>query len=74
MRNHKARFCVRGYHQIKNLDYFESYDPVASWSTIPMVMNIAAQRGWSTQKVDFSNSFVQATLEEEVYVKMSTMF
>ena len=31
---------------------------------------MAIQRGWSTRKVDFSNAFVQATLEEEVYVKL----
>ena len=28
IRNHKAKVCVRGDRQIKNLDYFESYSPV----------------------------------------------
>ena len=34
MRKHKYRFCVRGDHQIKNLNYFESYAPVAPCLTI----------------------------------------
>jgi hypothetical protein len=43
MRKHKAPFCVRGDKQIVGIDYFESYAPVAFWSTIHMVMNIVIQ-------------------------------
>ena len=39
-----------------------------------MIMNMAIQRGWSTRQVDFSNNFVQATLEEKVYVKLPAIF
>jgi hypothetical protein len=56
MRKNKARFCVRGDKQIAGVDYFESYAPVASWSTVRMVMNLAIQRGWATRQVDFSNA------------------
>jgi hypothetical protein len=34
MQKLKARFCVRGDKQIAGVDYFESYAPVASWSTV----------------------------------------
>ena len=74
MRNHKARFCARGDKQIEGVDYFESYAPVAAWSTFRMVMNIAIQRGWATRQVDFSNAFVQARLKEEVYLELPAMF
>ena len=72
--NNKAIFCVRGYCPIKNLDCFESYAPFASCLTIRMVINIAAQHGWATRKVGFLDSLVQATLKEEVYVKIPAMF
>ena len=39
-----------------------------------MVMDIAAQLGWSTRKFYFLNTFVQATLKWEVYVEMPAMF
>jgi hypothetical protein len=48
MRKHKACFCARGDKQIAGVDYFESYAPVTSWSTIRMVMNLAMQQGWAT--------------------------
>jgi histone deacetylase 1/2 len=70
----KARFCMRGDKQIAGVDYFESYAPVASWTTILMVMNLAVQRGWATRQVDFSNAFVQAELTEEVHVDLPEMF
>ena len=74
MRKHKARFCIRGDKQINGVNYFESYAPVVSWSTVKTTMNIAIQRGWSTRQVDFSNAFVQDTLEKEVCVELPAMF
>jgi hypothetical protein len=62
MRKNKARFCVRGDKQIAGVNYFESYAPVASWSMVQMVMNLAVQQGWATPQVNFSNAFVQAEL------------
>ena len=35
---------------------------------------MAIQRGWSTRQVDFLDAFVQATLEEEVYVELPAIF
>jgi hypothetical protein len=74
MHKHKAWFCCRGDKQIEGVDFFDIYAPVVAWSTVRMLMNIAIQQGWASWQVDFSNTFVQATLEEEVYVKMPAMF
>jgi hypothetical protein len=74
MRKNEAQFCVRGDKQIAGVNYFESYVPMASWSTVQMVMNLAVQRGWARQQVEFSNAFVQADLKEEFYVELPEMF
>ena len=60
--------------RIECVDYFESYATVVSWSTVRMIMNMAIQRGWSTRQVYFSNVFVQATPEEEIYIELPAMF
>jgi hypothetical protein len=39
-----------------------------------MVMILAIQQGWGTHQVDFSNTFVQANLKEEVFVELPEMF
>ena len=74
VRKFKARFCVRGDKQIEGVDFFESYAPVVSWSTVRMLLCLTMQMGWETRQVDFSNAFVQATLEETVYVTLPAMF
>ena len=46
LRKFKGRFCVRGDQQQEGIDYFESYAPVASWSTIRMLLIMSLQQGW----------------------------
>ena len=74
MRKHKAISRVRGYRQIKNVYYFESYTTVVSWLNIRMVIHIAAQHGCANWQVDFLNTFIKTTLEGEGYVKIPAMF
>ena len=37
-------------------------------------MCLAAQRGWASRQVDFSNAYVQADLEEDIYIEMPAYF
>ena len=75
MRKIKARICVRGDLQTEGVeDVWETYAPVASWSSIRMLSVLALQRKWVTKQVDFSNAFVQAPLSKNVYVAMPPMF
>jgi len=70
----KARFCVRGDLQKDGVDVFDTYAPVASWSSIRMLMTIALHKKWVTKQIDFSNAFVQASLPHPVYVALPAMF
>ena len=44
----KARFCVRGDKQIEGIDYFETYAPVVSWSTVRLMFTMAFTMGLDT--------------------------
>lgn len=70
----KARFCARGDRQIEGVDYFEKYAPVVSWTTVRLLLCMSITQGWKTRQVDFSNAFVQATLDKEVYIKLPAGF
>ena len=56
------------------MDYFEKYAPVVSWTTVRMLMVLSLNLGWHTRQVDFSKAFVQAELQEEVYMSMPKHF
>eukprot|EP00957_Ditylum_brightwellii_P052671 3993020-Ditylum_brightwellii.AAC.1 len=45
VKKRKAILYVRGGQQIKDVDYFETYAPVVSWSTICTVMTLAVNLG-----------------------------
>lgn len=69
-RKFKARLCVRGDRQVEGVDYFEKYSPVVQWSTVRMMLSLTASQDLKTRQVDFSNAFVQATLNEDVYISL----
>ena len=74
LRKFKARYCVRGDMQVEGVDYFEKYAPVVNWSTVRLLLCISETYGWATKQIDYSNAFVQATLDESVYIRPPPMF
>jgi hypothetical protein len=67
---------VRGDFQVEGEDYDEKYAPVVPWSTVRLLLSIAASQGLATRQVDFSNAFVQAHLHESkpIYVQTPATF
>jgi hypothetical protein len=76
VRRFKARLVVRGDYQVEGEDYDEKYAPVVPWSTVRLLLSIAASQGLATRQVDFSNAFVQAHLHETkpIYVQTPPTF
>ena len=73
-RKFKARYCVRGDHQIEGVDYFQTYAPVVSWITVRMLIIFSALQNLSTIQVDYSNAFAQGHLSEAIYLKVPPSF
>jgi Reverse transcriptase (RNA-dependent DNA polymerase) len=70
----KARLNVDGAKQVHGLDYWETYAPVASWSTIRLVLTIAVRNKWTIRQVDFVQAFPQAPIEAELYMEIPKGF
>ena len=67
----KSRICVRGDLKTDGVNnVFDTYVPVAHWSSIRMLTVLALQQDWITKKIDFSNTFVQAPLNKDIYVSL----
>lgn len=67
---HKARLCVNGKEQEFGRDFWETYAPVASWSTIRMIMLLSTIMNLKTRQVDYTQAFPQAELHDPVFMKV----
>jgi hypothetical protein len=66
----KARFCVMGNRQIDGVDVFDTYAPVVSWTTVRLLLILTCVLGLATAQVDYTAAFVQAKIDEDIYVAM----
>ena len=63
----KAQHCVRG--ELQEVD-FNTYSPVFACSTVKLFLVLSLTLDWYTCSVEFSNAFVQATLDEPVCIHL----
>lgn len=70
----KARFCIRGYMQIAGVDFFDTFSPVVSWSTVRLLLIISVILELETKQVDYTLAFPQAPILEPTFIEMPIEF
>ena len=68
VQKNKARLVARGFTQQPNIDFNETFAPVAHMDTVRTVLAIAAQNKWPFYQMDVKSAFSNGYVEEEVYV------
>jgi SepF-like predicted cell division protein (DUF552 family) len=69
---HKWKAClnVDGSKQIKGVNFWETYAPLAQWSRICLVMSMVSINQWQVKTFDFVQAFPQAPSETELYINI----
>jgi hypothetical protein len=70
LRKHKARICTDGSKQQYGVDYWETYAPVVSWSTVRLLFTLSSLHGWHSKQIDFAQAFTQPPIKDNVYMKI----
>lgn len=65
----KARLVAKGYTQIENIDYKETYAPVASMNTIRLLLAVANQESMHIIQFDIKTAFLYGDLDETLYME-----
>ena len=66
----KARLCIRGDQQKEGVDYFDTYSPVVSWSTVRLLLILSVMMELKTKQVDYTLAFVHAPMKHTVFIEM----
>jgi len=61
----KARFCARGDKQIEGVDFFDTFAPVVSWTTVRLMLVLSAILNLRTIQADYTAAFVHAPIDRD---------
>jgi len=70
----KARLVVQGYNQEEDIDYEETFAPVARIETIQILIAFAAYMEFKLYHMGVKSAFLNGHLKEEVYVMQPCCF
>ncbi|CAI7917600.1 unnamed protein product [Closterium sp. NIES-54] len=62
----KARYVARGFSQRQGVDFFQTFSPTPKMTTRRVLLHVAAQRDYELHSLDFSTTFLQGSLHEEI--------
>ncbi|GJU74516.1 retrovirus-related pol polyprotein from transposon TNT 1-94 [Tanacetum coccineum] len=65
----KARLVAQGYSQEEEINYDETFAPVARMEAIRIFLAFAAYMNFKVYQMDVKSTFLNGKLKEEVYVK-----
>jgi len=67
---YKARLVAQGLRQVEGLDFAETFAPVASLSSVRIILAIAGTPGYAVHQMDVVTAFLGSKLDEEIYVHL----
>ena len=70
----KARLVAKGFTQKKGIDYFDTYSPVASITSIRVLFALASFYKLYIHQMDVKTAFLNGNLKEEVYMEQPEGF
>ena len=65
----KARLTAKGFTQVFGRDYQETYSPTLMYKVLRLVLTLAAVWSYCLKQMDVETAFLNARLEEEVYME-----
>jgi hypothetical protein len=69
VKRNKARLVCKGYAQIEEIDFEETFALVARMEAISLLLAYAYSKNVKVHQMDVKSSFLNGELEEEVYIE-----
>ncbi|CAI7910232.1 unnamed protein product [Closterium sp. NIES-54] len=65
----KARYIARGFSQRQGVDFFQTFSPTPKMTTLRVLLHVATKRNYELHSLDFSTTFPQGSLHEEIWLR-----
>ncbi|CAI7766738.1 unnamed protein product [Closterium sp. NIES-54] len=65
----KARYVARGFSQRQQVDFFHTFSLTRKMTTLRVLLHVAAQRDYELHSLDFTTTFLQGSLHEEIWLR-----
>ena len=69
VQKHTERLVARGFTQQPDIEFNETFSPVAHMDTIETILAILAQNKWYVYQMDVKSTFLNGLVEKKVYVE-----
>ena len=61
---YKARFVACGFSQKEGIDYLETFIPVARYTSIRTIIDLAAKMKWKLHQMDVKTTFLNGIIRK----------
>ncbi|KAF7326533.1 Transcription factor [Mycena venus] len=73
-KSYKSRLVAGGHRQLFNVDFTETAAPTMTLATFRFLLALAAKHDLEAENIDFSSAYINADLEETVYMRQPPGF
>src|SRR6218665_2644476 len=60
---YKARYVAKGYSQVQDIDYSETFSPTVRITSVRMLMQLAVQQGMIVHQMDVKTAYLNAPID-----------
>jgi len=65
---YKARLVAQGFTQTQGINYNNMFSPVAKFTSMRVMLALAAIHNWEVHQMDVKNAYLNAELTETIYM------
>ena len=74
VQRYKARLVAQGFSQKYGEDYDETFAPTVRYSSVRMLLSIAASKQLNVKHIDIATAFLHGQISEEIYMRQPKGF
>jgi hypothetical protein len=73
-RRYKACLVTKGFTQIEEINFQETFSPVARYEAIHFLLTYIALKDWKLKAIDIKTAFLYGKLNKEIYIEQPKGF